>query len=252
LKRSDTPRGKKKSKKEKADDMPALDPPWNGDDNAALPSPSIPDNKAEARLQELVHELKKPGNTLTTGVQQIVSEMPDSPAATAANMQSACAKLEKARKNYKDALKERHNMHAKWSNYLAQSVSRWKKFATEFTEKDQGLENKVQKAKETLQAARERVDVTKEALTKVDEDILDDVQAISADEEDMDTTEKLDSADTIKAGITDMVATLENITKLTAPADPDGQVAKRARTEEGGPGSLPSALVPFAKPGKQT
>ncbi|CAL1139425.1 unnamed protein product [Cladocopium goreaui] len=228
--------GKKKSKKEKADDMPALDPPWNGDDNAALPSPSIPDNKAETRLQELVNELKKPGNTLTTGVQQIVSEMPDSPAATAANMQSACAKLEKARKNYKDALKERHNMHAKWSNYLAQSVSRWKKFATEFTEKDQGLENKVQKAKETLQAARERVDVTKEALTKVDAEILDEDQVISAEEEEMDTTEKLDSADTIKAGITDMVATLENITKLTAPADPDGQVAKRARTEEGGPG----------------
>lgn len=250
LKRADTPRGKKKSKKEQAEDIPSLDPPWNGDDNPALPSTSTSDNKAESRLQELVHELKKPGNTLTSGVQQIVSELPDSPAATAANMQSAVAKLEKARKNYKDAMKERQTMHSKWTKYLEQSVSRWQKFATEFTEKDQGLETKVQKAKEALQAARERVDITKEELTKVDAEILEETQEISDAEEEMDVTEKMDSADVIKAGITGMVSTLENISKLTAPADPEGQAAKRARTDEGGAGSTPAALVPFARPGK--
>ena len=48
---------------------------------------------------------------------------------------------------------------------LEQSIARWKEFATDFTERDQMLEEKVQKTKEALQAARERVDVTKEALT---------------------------------------------------------------------------------------
>lgn len=187
-------------------------------------------------------ELKKPGNTLTSNAQQIIADSAWNKAVAPKNMQSAVAKLEKAREAYQKAQRARQNLHNKWTEYIEQSIERWKGFATDFAERDAELDAKVTKMKEELQAARERVDATKEQLTKEDEDILE-----IADMED--ETDKIERADIIKTGLDGMVTSLENI---KVPSDTtEGQAAKRARIEHSGDGSTASpAMQPFGRPGK--
>ena len=244
-KRGATPKQKKKNKDAVYSEP---EPPWisnNGDGNT-LPLPGLgsSDSKAEQKYQELIMELKKPGNTLTPGAQQILADAAPAPIKPEApkNMQSAVAKLERARDAFQQAQRARQNLHAKWTAYIESSIERWKGFAEDFAERDRDLDAKVVAAREALQIARDKVDATKDELTKEDEEILEitDVD---------DDGDKMETADVIQNGIDGMVATMQAV-KAAAEAT-EGQVAKRARTEGNGDGSaLPSALTPFGRPGK--
>ena len=243
-KRGATPKQKKNKNKDNAYSEP--EPPWvsnNGDGNT-LPLPGLgsSDSKTEQKYQDLIMELKKPGNTLTSNAQQLLADTALTKTVAPKNMQSAVAKLEKARDVYQQAQRARQTLHAKWKAYIESSIERWKGFAEDFAERDRDLDAKVVAAREALQTARERVDATKEELTKEDEEIL---EITDVDDE----IDKMETSDVIQNGIESMRAKMEEV-KVAAEAA-EGQAAKRARTEGNGDGSaLPSALTPFGRPGK--
>ena len=74
-----------------------------------------------------------------------------------------------------------------WSTYIDESIKRWKSFVADFGKKDQDLEERVEKSKESLQMARENLDKVKEMLSKQDAESLG-VETISDGEGDEEIT----------------------------------------------------------------
>ena len=254
-KRSATPR--KSAKDTEAYATPALDPPWNSKTAAVTPpvaaeGPKLAnDTLAEQKLQKLVAALEKQDTPLDPEIQQLVEEATVKPASSK-TMHTAVAKLDQARKKLQAAQSARHNHQTKWTKYLEESITRWKKFAEDFAAQDKDLETKVVQAKEKLQEARTVLDNTKEQLTKQDEEFLNDPEVISDMDDDLETSDK------IQNGISAVVANLEAI-RVRPATEADGRdenAAKKPRLDgrdAGGQSTSPHGskmLQPFATAGR--
>ena len=262
--RGSTPRKRNAGgKKEKAAQYsaPEVEPPWNASYSGG-PSASATGEESSAVQEKLIMlatAVQESNAAVNPNVRQIVEEY-STPVPTAKGLKAAVDKMDKARKKLKDAEKARLTMHSSWRKYIADSLQRWTQFAEKFGRDDQELADRVRAAREKLQKTKEEVDAKKAALEDHDgEDHID----ISDD----DMAEKVDSSENIQSSITGMV---ENLLTMKQQADAaiieaNENKAKRQRTDNnedgeppaGGRGSsvpgsgvTPSALQPFAKPGK--
>jgi len=262
--RGSTPRKRNaggKKEKHAQYSAPEVEPPWNANYSGG-PSASTAGEDSSAVQEKLVilaTAVQESNAAVNSNARQIVEEY-STPVPTAKGLKAAVDKMDKARKKLKDAEKARLTMHSSWRKYIADSLQRWTQFAEKFGRDDQELADRVRAAREKLQKTKEDVDAKKAALEDHDgEDHID----IS----DEDMAEKVDSSENIQSSLTHMV---ENLLTMKQQADAaiieaNENKAKRQRTDNNGDGELPagggdssmpgsgakpSALQPFAKPGK--
>lgn len=255
------PKNRRKTKKNKNQNTygaPELDPPWSSRYRENQPEvPEAPKEektgKAEQHLQELITRLKNSERELSPETKRIVEESTEKPV-TSKQVHTAVKKLDQARSKFKNALKARKNLHMSWTGYIEESITRWTKFAEEFTQKDKELEDRVKAATEKLQEAKDHLDEMKEKHTKQDEEVLQDAETISDDNMDEESM-KAETAETIKSGIVTMLEGLDKVRlRSTTPEDADeGNASKKPRvdaesSESVKPGSR--MLQPFAKADK--
>ena len=193
---------------------------------------------------------------MSAEVQTVIdkAKKPTEPPTTTKSVRQAWDKLEKKRKQLQQAQAARSNLHQSWASYIEESVKRWKTFAADFAQKDENLEKKVQEAREAMQEAKDKYDTVREAIDKQDALQLEQPEELS-DYMEEEPTDKMVSAEEIRAGIDSMVSTLETVRIRPQEDPPDAQASKKAKTGHGDgeteqplPGS--GALQPFARPGK--
>ena len=205
-------------------------------------------------LQELVTAIEQSDQPVPEEIQAVVdkAKKPPEQPVTAKSVRQAFDKLEKKRKTLNHAMEARKKLHASWASYIQESISRWKQYAEDFTNKDQDLEKKVSEAREAVQDARSKYDAAKEANDKQDVAALEDVEEIS-DAMEEEQIDKIVSAEDIKAGIQSALDGLGNFRVTPLETHPEATALKKQKTGDGeddprGLGS--SALKPFHQPGK--
>ena len=233
---------------------PAFDPPWNSKQLPAMPtaqgasSSTASENQASAQLQALVSKLQSDQPLSPQEVQQIISESTGTKVSSK-SMHQAVKRVDQARGKFQAAKAARQKLHTSWTNYVEESIKRWKTFAEDFAKKDAKLAEDLVAARDALQEARAHLDETKELHSKQDADELKEAEVISDGEFDEDAEAmKIEAADLIQQNITSVVDSLEKI--RVRPSDEvteETSAPKKARTESG-PGSR--ALSPFPAPGK--
>lgn len=122
-------------------------------------------------LSELVQALETSNQPIAEEVQAGVEKAKrpiEPPPATAKTVRQAFDKLEKKRKNLQNAYNARSKLHKSWSDYIEESISRWKTFATDFATKDADLDQRVAEAKEAVQEAKNKYDKAKEENDRQD------------------------------------------------------------------------------------
>eukprot|EP00435_Cladocopium_sp_Y103_P026030 s1730_g6.t1 len=154
------------------------------------------------------------------------------PKITSKSMRQAVSKVDSARAKFKAAKAARQNLHTKWTEYVEQSVKRWRGFAEGFKTKDDALAKEVTAARDSLQEARIHLDEMKELHSKQDAQELQIEVSSDVDEKENEELIKMDTAEAIHQGITSMVDGLEKI--RVRPAEESGEeqanAAKKART----------------------
>ena len=214
----------------------------------ATTSVSSTESQASAQLQTLVNKLQSDQPLSPQAIQQIISESTGAKASSK-SMHQAVKKVDQARNKFQIAKQALQKLHTSWTNYVEESIKRWKTFAEDFAKKDAKLAEDLVTARDALQAARDHLDETKELHSKQDADELQEAEVISDGELDEETDSmKVEAADIIQQNITSVVDSLEKIRVRPnddVPEEPS--VPKKARTETG-PGSR--ALSPFPEPGK--
>lgn len=255
-KRPKTP--KKKKQTEQNYGAPTLDPPWqHAGTGSSHPQTTVPAmGKAETSLlTELVHAIETSDRPIPEEVQTVIEKAKrpiEPPPTTAKTVRQAFDKLEKKRKGLQQAHNARSKLHTSWTQYVEESIKRWKSFATDFATKDAELEKKVNEAREAVQEAKSKYDTAKEDNDRQDRETVEEPEEIS-DGMDEDNHEKMATSEEIQANITMMVTNLENL-RMRQPPDPEQQALKKQRTDAGEDGVAPgfgsSALKPFPAPGK--
>lgn len=248
--RGSTPRTTRRKVKEEL--VPPMDPPWSAKQQplapAMTPSTGSTENAAAAQqLQTLVQKLQNNEQTLSPQeIQQIIAES-TSKTGTSKNMHQAVRKVDQAREKLKAAAGARKKLHAAWQNYVEESIKRWQAFAEDFATKDAALDKEVNAARDALQEARSHLDEVKEIHSKMDADALG-TEIISDGELDEDAM-KEDTAEAIQKNICSVVDNLKQLNvRPVEEVSEEVPLAKKARTEDSGPGSR--ALSPFPGPGK--
>ena len=206
--RGSTPKGKK----DKQTSAPSYDPPWKAKQEPVSPSGAArSSSRAEEKIQILVAALQRSDKEQSPEVQQIMEETLVVEV-TSQSMRKALNKVDVARSKFKAAQKARKNLHNNWMKYIEKSVKRWRTFAEDFATKDQALAAQVDKTKEALQTARQRLDDIKEMHSKQDEDLLkSDVEVVSDMEEEPD---KMEDPMVIQEGISTRISSLDNTLSL--------------------------------------
>ena len=239
--------------------MPAPEPPWHSQyrgDQVTVKTDGEDGQEASENLTLLATALVESNTPVPAKVKHIVSEH-SAPIPTAKGLKTAVDKMDKARKNLKEAQKARANLHANWRKYLADSVQRWTQFAEQFVKDDQELASKVTAAQERLQSTKEEVDAKKTALDELEEDVTVEIT-------DDDMPDKIDTAEDIQENLNAMVNNLQNLQQRADAAIVEAAEGKnkRQRTEapDGGvdaslsagpaPGRASTAMKPFGAPDK--
>lgn len=162
-------------------------------------------------------------------------------------MHSAVSKFAGARKKLHAAREARLTLHNAWRTYLQETCIRWQTYLEDFNDQDQKLEKEISAAEESLQAAKEHLEQTKqeqvgELSTEVENDQEEDEDA------------KPMTVDSIKEGITEMALSLQ---KLKNKADESFEAQQGALKKHKGSGkeasgalASPPSMVPFAQAGK--
>eukprot|EP00435_Cladocopium_sp_Y103_P036096 s1669_g9.t1 len=219
-------------------------PPWNSRGHPSTPKVNVnedAESQAEDRFHMLVNALKNQDGPLEPEVQRIVEEATTRPASSK-NMHQAVSKVDK---KFKAAKKARQNLQLSWTQYLEESIKRWRTFVEDFAKQDKAAEQKVMQTRAALQNARQQMDKIKERLAKQDEESLKEAEIISKGEMEADDI-KMETSNRIQPGISTMLESLENIRVRPSEEEVDEAVAaKRQKTADGA-----AVVQAFAEVGK--
>jgi len=224
----------------------AEEPPW-----VPLPPPPAPPPapvvnadpqtvQAEAQLKSMVKIISKDLDSYPVELQEEAKKiLKQQEQWTNKKLHKTVNELGKAKKALHEASVARLQHHQAWKNYLIEAVARWETFTKQFAEEEKELSDKVNAAKEAVEAAKK----AHLAAAKV-ERITDDEAVTISDDELMEP--KPDAARNIQEGIEQMTHSLHQVkTKADEIVTADEQAYKKARIREPEEGFAgPSASTP--------
>ena len=198
-------------------------------------------NPEEKQLKTLMAMLKKHNETLPPEVQAMLNdaEMKDGHAETK-QLHSAVAAHGRAKRDLQQARLAHFHLHAAWRGFLTQAVAQWKGYSDQFVEQEKQLTDRVQKAMEALEQARETLATTKSAAG------VESREDAMSDEETDKTTKEVNSnaADKIKEGITNLHTSLGALRSSADQRVEDEQKALKRPRLDGVRGESSNALPP--------
>ncbi len=125
------------------------------------PTPAVarppPLNQPEsAQLKGLLTALKKVSADLPAEVQTAMQKFQvDDNKQLTKQLHSAVSQLGNSKKSLADLMNARANLHQSWSSFLEAAITRWQRYAEDFTQQDKDLAAQIEKAKEATQVCKE-------------------------------------------------------------------------------------------------
>ena len=217
--------------------MPALPP---------LPPPATPhpSSKAAQTLSKLTAVIKKKPDQYDPEVHAILqSASLDEGLNAKDQMLRAAEDLGQAREALDAARLGQYQNHVRWKDFLSSAVTRWQEYTADFQNQEREFQEVIEKAKATMANARERFDVSKNALSE------DDLHAFGGTvTPDDPMTSELASGKALQENLEQMAANLISLrSSAEASVAAEEQAAKRPRLAEGAtPGA--SSAVPSSTP----
>lgn len=189
------------------------EPPWQSGkaqpvpSDGALPSnPAPPPTATEAQFKQMMAMLKKNEGDLPAEVQSFLHNADlQTSRANIKSLHAATSRLGAAKKQVQVARAARISLHTAWKEYLQTACTRWKRFLQEFSQDDAKLEQELQQAMDSLQAARVNLDQVKETVQS------EDLGGSAADEEMAELQEKPWSSSAIRDGLCELASNIENL-----------------------------------------
>ena len=216
-------------------------PAWNRPSEpqrAPPPPPPTTPTAAELKLQELTEALQSEEITLTPKIHGIIAETrTDNVKARAQDelqqMQNSAARLYQAKKQLAIAEQARYNMHVTWQKHLVDSVAQWQTWTKEFEEQEATMKEQVETARNLVHESRKAWEETKDA------------EAMEISDTEETSTEKTDTGEAIKEGMSELLKNLEAVKNKADSSLPEPPL-KKSRGEGDAPGRLGvRALEPF-------
>lgn len=220
------------------------EPDWKKS-KAAIPTEAAPSAPVmDPAIRNLMLSLKKSEDSLSEEVKLAIQEVTKVDAQTTMKqMHQAVATLGKSKGTLEQAHLARSRLHAQWKGYIKDSVQRWEKNIAEFHEEDSKLKERIDKARESLQLAKDAFEQIQKAQG---------VETPVTENADMEETQQTEAEATVStqigSGLQGMLTNLKELQRLSEEiAVPgEGNDLKRFKLSDGGALSSPS-MVPFAK-----
>lgn len=156
-------------------------------------------------------------------------------------MHHAVANLGKAKGALEQAHLARNRLHGQWLGYVKESVQRWEKYITEFQQEDAALHERIGKAREHLQQAKEAFELIQKNQG-VEVQPVDNAEAEEMQQEEVEQK----TSSQIDTGLQNVLAGLKDLQRLSEEISVPGEGGdqKRLKLSEGGVLSSPS-MRPF-------
>ena len=216
-------------------------PAWNRPSEpqrAPPPPPPTTPTAAELKLQELTEALQTEEVTLTPKIHGIIADTKTNTIKSKAQdelqqMQNSAARLYQAKKQLAIAEQARYNMHVSWQKHLVDSVAQWQTWTKEYEEQEGTMKEQVETARNLVHESRKAWEETKDA------------EAMEISDTEETSTEKTDTGEVIKEGMSELLKNLEAVKNKADSSLPEPPL-KKSRGEGDAPGRLGvRALEPF-------
>ena len=200
-------------------------------------------SSAEQRLQELTDALNERDVALSSKVQTVLSDQAQKTEKEAAQeelqeINGAASRVYQAKKQLSLAENARFALHQTWNVHIADSLARWRGYASEFQEQDAAINKQIEEATAALNAAQTKLEEVKETT----------MEAVEISDSEANGPEKMEAA----AAITEGMA-LQQRAEALAAAEPPPKKFKAGDEAGAEPGKLGSgALAPFGSARKST
>lgn len=190
---------------------------------------AVPPPTEDKQMKAIMALLKKHNETLPPDLQALVSDaaMKEGQEETK-QLHSAVAAHGRAKRELQQAQLAHFHLHAAWRGFLTQAVTQWKGYSDQFVEQERQMTERVHKALEQLEQAKDTLAKT-QSLAGVEHK----EDGMSEDEADKDAKAvNTNAADKIKEGISNLHSSLEALRSSADQMVEDEQKAlKRPRLE---------------------
>ena len=172
----------------------------------AAVAPPPPQQPESAQLKGLLTALKKVSADLPADVQAAMQkfQVDDSKQLTK-QLHSAVSQLGNSKKSLADLMNARANLHQSWSSFLDAAITRWQRYAEDFTQQDKDLATQIEKANETMKVCKDHFKSLQalegQATVEVTEVISDDELSAQPSKVDVHMKMMQDSLQALKGGM---------------------------------------------------
>lgn len=210
--------------------------------DAPVPAPTI-----DPAVRALMNSLKKSEDTLSEETKAALQDLQKADTQTTMKqMHHAVASLGKAKGSLEQAHQARNRLHSQWKTYIKDAVARWEKNILEFQEEDARLMDRISKARDTLQQAKEAFESTQRAQG---------VEIPAADNTEMEEEQRAETeaqaSTQLDTGLQTMISNLKELQRQSEAISIPGEGSDSKRLKLSVEPSLLSApsMKPFPKAG---